>query len=107
MNKNKKSKTLSQAQLELREAGDKLVKAVLEAIVHDLAWIRDLFSGLSVKTIRGFESERVFGEVNFFPYQIAFGISVRYLSCKDMGWMVRIYFGPFKVWFNWKPRRRK
>lgn len=53
-----------------------------------------------VKTIKEFNSKRIFGEIEFFPYQIAFGISIRYLSCKGMGWLFRCYFGPFKIWFN-------
>jgi len=53
-----------------------------------------------VKIIKEFDSKRIFGEVEFFSYQIAFGISIRYLTCKNMGWMFRFYFGPFKIWFN-------
>jgi len=53
-----------------------------------------------VKIIREFKSKHIFGEIEYFPYQIAFGISIRYLECKNMGWMFRMYFGPFKIWFN-------
>jgi len=53
-----------------------------------------------VKVIKEFNSKRIFGEVEYFPYQIAFGMSIRYLTCKNMGWLCRMYFGPFKIWFN-------
>lgn len=59
----------------------------------------------AVKIIKEFNFNRIFGQIEFFPYQIALGISVRYLKCERMGWMFRIYLGPIKVWFNLKGRR--
>lgn len=56
-----------------------------------------------VKVIKEFESKRIFGELVYFPYQWAFGISIRHLECDGMGWMFRFYLGPIKVWFNLKP----
>lgn len=53
-----------------------------------------------VKVIKELNSKHIFGEVEYFPYQIAFGISIRHLECEGMGWMFRFYFGPFKIWFN-------
>lgn len=53
-----------------------------------------------VKIIRAFELNKFYGELEYFPYQIAFGISIRILKCKGMGWMIRIYFAQFKLWFN-------
>jgi len=53
-----------------------------------------------VKIIREFNSKHIFGEMEYFPYQIAFGISIRHLECKGMGWLFRMYFGPIKLWFN-------
>jgi len=53
-----------------------------------------------VKTIKEFNSKHIFGELEYFPYQVAFGISIRYLECEGMGWMFRFYFGPIKLWFN-------
>jgi len=54
----------------------------------------------AVKVIKEFEFKRIMGELEYFPYQWAFGVSIRYLECDGMGWMFRFYFGPFKVWFN-------
>ena len=56
-----------------------------------------------VKIITEFDSKRLFGELVYFPYQWALGISVRYLECDGMGWMFRFYLGPFKIWFNLSP----
>lgn len=53
-----------------------------------------------VKILKEFESKRIMGEVEFFPYQVAFGISIRRLKCDNMGWMFRVYFGPIKIWIN-------
>ena len=47
--------------------------------------------------LKEFSFKRIFGEVEFFPYQIAFGISIRYF---EDGWMFRIYLGFIKIWFN-------
>ena len=55
-----------------------------------------------VKIITEFDSKHIFGELVYFPYQWALGISVRHLECDGMGWMFRFYFGPFKIWFNLK-----
>lgn len=41
-----------------------------------------------------------YGELEFIPYQTAFGFSIRNLKCKGMGQLFRLYFGPFKLWFN-------
>lgn len=47
----------------------------------------------------GFRWHRIDGEFELFPYQIAFGISLRYLSClKSLSF--RFYFLVFKLWFN-------
>ncbi len=59
---------------------------------------------VKVRILREFRSRWIFGELEYFPYQIAFGISVKYLTCKDMGWMFRFYFGPIKFWFNLRKR---
>jgi len=53
-----------------------------------------------VKIIKEFEGKRILGELVYFPYQIAFGISIRHLECEGMGWLFRVYFGPIKIWFN-------
>jgi len=53
-----------------------------------------------VKIVKEFNSKRIYGELEYFPYQIAFGISIRFLKCKGMGWLIRIYFAQFKLWFN-------
>jgi len=38
---------------------------------------------------------RAYGGLTWFPYQLAFGLSLRY----DAGlWAVRLYLGPLKVW---------
>ncbi len=48
-----------------------------------------------VKTLKEWQH----GEVQLFPYQLAFGISFRYMSClKSI--MFRLYIGPIKLWFN-------
>jgi hypothetical protein len=54
---------------------------------------------VKVKIIKEFDSKRIVGELVYFPYQIAFGVSIRYLECIG-GWMFRMYFGPLKLWFN-------
>ena len=61
---------------------------------------------MKVRILKEFNFKRVFGEVEFFPYQWAFGISVRYLKCEGMGWMFRMYLGPIKIWFNLRNRKR-
>lgn len=58
-----------------------------------------------VKIIKEFHTKLGDGELIFFPYQCAFGISVRYLKCEGYGWMFRIYFGFIKFWFNFRTRR--
>jgi len=60
-----------------------------------------------VRIIKEFETKHIFGELEFFLYQIAFGISIRYMTCENMGWMFRLYFGPVKLWFNIGPKRNK
>ena len=45
------------------------------------------------------------GGIVIFPYQFAFGISFRYLSCLKSV-MFRIYIGPFKFWMNFRKRKR-
>lgn len=40
---------------------------------------------------------RVGGGFDFYPYQIAFGISLRYWPCFS-GPAFRVYFGPIKIW---------
>lgn len=48
-----------------------------------------------------FHRERVGLGITLFPYQLALGISIRYLS--DMkSIMFRIYVGPIKVWGHLK-----
>lgn len=37
--------------------------------------------------------------VDILPYQLAIGLSLRYLKCLD-SIMFRIYLGPFKLWGN-------
>ena len=54
----------------------------------------------TVRKIKAIKAKHIFGEIEYFPYQIAFGISIRYLTCKNMGWLFRLYFGPIKIWFN-------
>ena len=34
---------------------------------------------------------------SFFPYQIAFGVSLRYLRCNG-SLLFRLYLGPVKIW---------
>ena len=46
-----------------------------------------------------FEWKRISGGFTFFPYQLAMGISFKYLSCIS-SLMVRIYFLMFKLWVN-------
>lgn len=60
---------------------------------------------IKVKTIKEFHPKFGYGELEFFPYQYAFGISIRYLECDNMGWMFRIYFGPIKFWFNFNLKK--
>lgn len=55
-----------------------------------------------VRIIKEFKGKHIFGELVYFPYQISFGMSIRYLECEGMGWMFRMYFGPIKIWFNLK-----
>lgn len=57
------------------------------------------------KIIKEFESKskRFYGELEFSPYRMGFGISSRYMTCKKMGWLFRIYLGPFKIWFTINP----
>lgn len=58
-----------------------------------------------VKVIIELNNKYGYGELEYFPYQLAFGLSIRYLKCKGMGWLFRIYFGPFKFWFNLKSNK--
>jgi len=60
---------------------------------------------MKVQIIKEFHTKFGCGELVFFPYQCAFGISIRYLECESMGWMFRIYFGFIKLWFNFRKRR--
>ena len=50
--------------------------------------VREKMFHIGAHTIGGFA---------YFPYQIAFGISLRWLCT---GLMFRFYFGPFKFWIN-------
>jgi len=54
----------------------------------------------TVKTLKILDCKFGYGEFELFIYQFALGISIRYLSCDDMGWMFRLYLGPLKLWFN-------
>ncbi len=56
-------------------------------------------SKMKVKIIKKCRTKHGYGEVEYFPYQFAFGISIRYFSG---GWMFRLYIGQFKIWFNLK-----
>lgn len=58
-----------------------------------------------VRTLKCFEYKFGYGELEYFPYQLALGLSVRYLKCDGMGWMFRVYFGPLKFWFNLRERK--
>lgn len=60
-----------------------------------------------VRVLKIFDSKRLFGEFQYFSYQWAFGVSVRYLTCEGMGWMFRFYFGPFKIWVNLTEKKRE
>lgn len=62
---------------------------------------------MKVKVIKEFHNRFGYGELEFFPYQYAFGISVRWLKCKGMGWLFRIYFGSFKFWFSFSKRKEE
>ncbi len=42
---------------------------------------------------------RVTGGATFFPYQLALGLSVRWMSCLS-GPAIRLYLGPFKLWMG-------
>lgn len=42
-----------------------------------------------------------FGGFQIIPYQMAFGISAQYLKCYG-GRLLRLYFGPFKLWLDLK-----
>jgi len=59
-----------------------------------------------VTVIREF-GNRIFGQLVYFPYQWAFGISIQHLQCEGMGWLFRMYFGPIKIWFNLKPQKER
>jgi len=59
-----------------------------------------------VEILKHFEYKFAYGELEYFPYQSAFGLSIRYLKCDQMGWMFRVYFGPFKFWFNLREREQ-
>jgi len=50
-----------------------------------------------VITIKEFEFDCLYGEIEYFTYQIALGVSIRRF---EDSWMFRIYFGPFKIWGN-------
>lgn len=62
---------------------------------------------MKVKVIKEFHTKFGYGQLESFPYQCAFGISIRWLKCKGMGWMIRIYFGFIKFWFSFNKRKRK
>ena len=51
------------------------------------------------RTIKEFENDKSRGALQYFPYQFAFGITVRRLFGSNA---IRIYFGPLKFWYNWK-----
>lgn len=72
----------------------------METFKVDKWYLRKEIKLGKVRIIKEFKSRWIYGEVELFLYQVAFGVSIRYLSCKGMGWMFRIYFGPVKVWFN-------
>jgi len=57
------------------------------------------------KTLKEIDTMNLFGELEYFPYQFAIGLSIRKLVCKEMGWMLRLYFGPFKLWLNLKDEK--
>lgn len=40
-----------------------------------------------------------------FEKEESIGISIRFLKCEGMGWMIRIYFAQFKFWFNLRTGR--
>lgn len=40
----------------------------------------------------------------FYPYQVSFGVSVRYWPCLFMP-SIRVHVGPFKVWAGISLRR--
>ena len=42
-----------------------------------------------------------YGGLQFYAYQLAFGISLKYLDCLKSV-MIRMYFMCFKIWFNFK-----
>ena len=48
---------------------------------------------------KNFEIGKIYGGLEFFTYQLAFGASIRYLDCLESV-MVRLYLGPFKLWLN-------
>ena len=39
------------------------------------------------------------GGFQIYPYQLAAGVSIKYLSCLR-SFLFRFYLGPFKLWFN-------
>ena len=43
---------------------------------------------------------RVLGGFTFYPYQFAFGFSLRYWPC-IFAPSLRVHVGPFKVWIAW------
>ena len=48
-----------------------------------------------------FGLDKLYGGFQFFPYQFAIGISIRYANCDNLG-LLRFYLGPFKLWVNYK-----
>jgi hypothetical protein len=52
---------------------------------------------MKVKIIKTVNTRHGYGEVEYFSYQFAFGVSIR---CFSGGWMFRLYMGQFKIWFN-------
>jgi len=46
-----------------------------------------------------FEGKRTIGGIQLYPYQLAFGLSLRFLSCIN-SFMFRLYLGPIKLWIS-------
>ena len=44
-----------------------------------------------------FDWKYLIGGFSFFPYQVAFGFSIRYWPL-TFSPAIRVYFGPFKFW---------
>lgn len=56
--------------------------------------------GRKARILKEFSHGESYGELEFIPYQTAFGFSIRNLKCDGMGQLFRFYFGPFKLWLN-------